>query len=244
MLTRHTSVRQLELCDPTVFGDLVLTCQSPPLTPDAMPFIPDRLAPKVALTKSRPKSPVKTIPIQRNIFKSIQIVHPEIERRRTSALVDQLLVDIYNHANSSTDYNSATSSKSQRHYSLDINTIEALQEKGIEELQALIITLHDHVGRIGSILVRQLKRRDALRRQREAHCDVITIHLRKHSEVVCSAHLVVVPVLGRRRRITRRRDVPRGCPCIRAPASHYKAPRRSISTYLPPSHTTTNTLAA
>lgn len=130
MLTRHTSVRQLELCDPTVFGDLVLTCQSPPLTPDAMPFIPDRLAPKVALTKSRPKSPVKTIPIQRNIFKSIQIVHPEIERRRTSALVDQLLVDIYNHANSSTDYNSATSSKSQRHYSLDINTIEALQEKG------------------------------------------------------------------------------------------------------------------
>lgn len=92
---------------------------------------------------------------------------------------------------------------------------------GIEELQALIITLHDHVGRIGSILVRQLKRRDALRRQREAHCDVITIHLRKRKyiintfyrssidiAVVCSAHLVVVPVLGRRRRITRRRDVP------------------------------------
>ncbi|KRT78697.1 GTPase activator protein [Oryctes borbonicus] len=181
MLTRQRTVRQLQLCDPTVFGDVVLTCQSPPLTPDAMPFIPETTPSKIPITK--PKLPVKTVPVRRNIWKTIEVIHPDIERRRTSALVDQLLVDIYNHASSSTDYNSATSSKSLRHYSLDMNTVEALQEKGIEELQSLIVTLHDHVGRIGSILVRQLKRRDALRRQREAHCDVITVHLRKRASI-------------------------------------------------------------
>lgn len=93
-----------------------------------MPFIPETLPPKIPIIKAKPA--VKTVPVIRNLFKNIEVVHPEIEKRRTSALVDQLLVDIYNHANSSTDYNSATSSKSQRHYSLDINTLEVLHGKG------------------------------------------------------------------------------------------------------------------
>lgn len=47
------------------------------------------------------------------------------------------------------------------------------------ELLVLITNLNGHVYDVGKILVRQLKRRDALRRQTETQCDVITKQLRK-----------------------------------------------------------------
>lgn len=45
------------------------------------------------------------------------------------------------------------------------------------ELRLLIKCLNGHVCDVGKILVRKLKRRDALRRQMETRCDVITRHL-------------------------------------------------------------------
>jgi hypothetical protein len=49
----------------------------------------------------------------------------------------------------------------------------------VSELTSLASYLEYHVERAGSILVRQLKRRDALRRQQDAHSDVITGQLHK-----------------------------------------------------------------
>lgn len=129
MLTRSIEVRQLQLCDPTVFGDVVVTCQSPPLTPEAMPFIPDGLPPKTASAKCE-STGIKSVPIIRKIYKEIQVIPLEVEKRKTSALVDQLLVDIYNHANTTTDYNSGTSTKSLKNFRLDSFTEESLHEKG------------------------------------------------------------------------------------------------------------------
>lgn len=53
----------------------------------------------------------------------------------------------------------------------------------IEELLSIITCFRNYIERKGSVLVRQLKRRDTLRRQQEALCDVITrqLILRKYS---------------------------------------------------------------
>lgn len=59
-----------------------------------------------------------------------------------------------------------------------------------EELHLLIDFLKDRVLREGrSNLLRHLKRRDALRRQREAHCDVINdcLHKRECMINICDA---------------------------------------------------------
>lgn len=47
----------------------------------------------------------------------------------------------------------------------------------VPELLSIIACLRNYIERIGSVLVRQLKRRDAVRRQQEALCDVITRQL-------------------------------------------------------------------
>lgn len=44
----------------------------------------------------------------------------------------------------------------------------------LNELHTIIGCLQEHIGRTGSVLVRQLKRRDALRRQQQSTCDVIS----------------------------------------------------------------------
>ncbi|KAG5867542.1 hypothetical protein JTB14_003240 [Gonioctena quinquepunctata] len=101
--------------------------------------------------------------------------------RRASALVDELLMDIYYSVhNGSTDYNS-TSGKSHRSSWVEIVN---LQEKDVNELISILTCLNNYTERMGSVLVRQLKRRDALRRQQEAYCDVITRNLEKREYVI------------------------------------------------------------
>ncbi|CAG9766935.1 unnamed protein product [Ceutorhynchus assimilis] len=96
---------------------------------------------------------------------------PKLEKRRASALVDELLLEIYNTVhNGTTDYLS-TSGKSQKNCC--INLVD-LQDKNVAELSAIVVCLNEHLAHTGSVLVRQLKRRDSLRRQQQAHCDVIS----------------------------------------------------------------------
>lgn len=63
------------------------------------------------------------------------------------------------------------------------NFLHLLKKIGLfsdkSELVSLSSYLEYHVERAGSILVRQLKRRDALRRQQDAHSDVISSQLLK-----------------------------------------------------------------
>lgn len=61
----------------------------------------------------------------------------------------------------------------------------------LDELKSAIGLLRGHVCEVGKILVRQLKRRDALRRQTEAHSDVITKQLRK-CEYIINTSLIQV----------------------------------------------------
>jgi hypothetical protein len=101
-------VRQLESCSREMFGDLILTRQTPP--------------PEVAFSHV-----VQAVPVTLTLRKSsIDHPHADLEKRRASDLVEELLVDIYSSVNGS-DYNSATSTKSHRSFVTGINH---LQEKG------------------------------------------------------------------------------------------------------------------
>lgn len=56
---------------------------------------------------------------------------------------------------------------------------------GKDELQVLLVTLHDHVVHTGGLLIRQLRRKDYLTAKRDKQCDIITAHLQAHSEKRC-----------------------------------------------------------
>lgn len=104
-------VKQLEVCDRGMFGDVVVTCQTAPNIPipQPKPFVPpaERYA-MVGLSGNGDRW--------------------ENERRRASVLVDELLMDIYSKIGAGlTDYNSATSSKSSKECRLDE---KSLWEKG------------------------------------------------------------------------------------------------------------------
>lgn len=89
-------VKQLETCNREMFGDVIVTCQT---------------SPKVLLSQVENYVP----PIIFENKKSNSWTRDgENEKRRASVLVDQLLSEIYgnNGAGISSDYNSATSSKS------------------------------------------------------------------------------------------------------------------------------------
>ncbi|XP_056635014.1 uncharacterized protein LOC130444061 isoform X1 [Diorhabda sublineata] len=144
-----------------MFGDLILT--SPNLTTDNFPRkIIMSLAYDIGLQKA-------------SAYNKVMENGDESEKRRASALVDQLLMDIYNSVHTSTDYNS-TSGKSHKSSWAEVVNLE---DKDLDELLTYLTCLKNYVERMGSVLVRQLKRRDALRRQRDAYCDVITEHLGK-----------------------------------------------------------------
>ncbi|XP_044271093.1 uncharacterized protein LOC123015436 isoform X2 [Tribolium madens] len=155
-------VRQLESCSREMFGDMILHHQTPP-----QQSVFGEIIQAVPVTLS----------IRKSSMESPSNKYTDYEKRRASDLVEELLVDIYSNINGS-DYNSATSSKSHRSFVAEINN---LQGKDATELLSLISYLECHVERAGSILVRQLKRRDALRRQQDAHSDVITSQLLKRS---------------------------------------------------------------
>ncbi|XP_069704210.1 serine-rich adhesin for platelets-like isoform X2 [Periplaneta americana] len=130
-------------------------------------------------------------------------------RRRVSHLVDELLLDIYGkwngngngsyvggrrrHSTNSSAHESdccstsgASSWKIQPYQPVqginDSLQRSRLRNKSVPELEALIATLRSDVQYAGSLLVRQLKRRDALISRREKQHDVITAFLQALSE--------------------------------------------------------------
>ncbi|XP_031350562.1 uncharacterized protein LOC116176222 [Photinus pyralis] len=165
MFTSRGRVQALEQCRYTsVFGDVVILNQSLPMKSqqELIPLPSLSRTPFKGLSKSREQSEIES-------------------KRRASQLVDELLLQIYhrNKCLSCSGYTSTTSLRSQTSFSKYSSS--DLEEKSVVELSALIQQLENHVIRSGCALVRKLKRRDALRRQREAHCDVISNHLHKHN---------------------------------------------------------------
>lgn len=102
-------VRQLELCDRSMFGDMVLTCQSYP-----------------SIKMNNEIRPIKIIQPVRYRTKSEGSVSKwrERDKRRASALMDQLLIDIYGTIHNYSDYNSATSSRSHKIFSFEKYELE------------------------------------------------------------------------------------------------------------------------
>ncbi|XP_046396746.1 mucin-5AC-like [Ischnura elegans] len=127
-------------------------------------------------------------------------------RRRVTGLVDQLLIEIYglwggregrerhpSRDDSSTDYmtewSTTTGSSSlhsgvafQKGVALDSLRKSRLKGKDIDELGEMVATLEENVNYAGSLLVRQLKKRDTLISKRDRHCDLITAILQAVSE--------------------------------------------------------------
>ncbi|KAF5279232.1 hypothetical protein FQR65_LT03480 [Abscondita terminalis] len=163
-------VRALELCNSNVFGDVVVIRQSlPMLSQSKLTPLPNLLA---TTFKDDGKSDDDSLTEGKK--------HTN-EQRRASKLIDELLLDIYHRSKSMSfsGYTSTTSLKSQR--SVTKYSSSDLGKLSVLELLTVIQQLEDHVVRTSCALVRKLKRRDALRRQREAHCDVISSHLHKHA---------------------------------------------------------------
>jgi hypothetical protein len=63
-----------------------------------------------------------------------------------------------------------------------VHNIQVISSIGIPELEALAATLRYDIQYAGSLLVRQLKRRDALISRRDKQNDVITAFLQALSE--------------------------------------------------------------
>ncbi|XP_023029096.2 uncharacterized protein isoform X1 [Leptinotarsa decemlineata] len=154
-------IEPFEKCHREMFGDLVLTCQTP-----IQGELPRRLVLPVTYSVEVRRASADSATNTRIL---------ESEKRRASALVDELLMDIYYSVHNSTDYNS-TSGKSHRSSWVEVVNLE---EKEVAELSYIMTCLTNYTERMGSVLVRQLKRRDALRRQQEAYCDVITRKLQE-----------------------------------------------------------------
>ncbi|KAL3269076.1 hypothetical protein HHI36_008159 [Cryptolaemus montrouzieri] len=154
-------VRQLEYCNKQMFGNLIVTCP--------------------VYASHMPKKLIKPVPITlKPVTTSEEIVRKhlmEAEKRKASLLVDQLLLDIHNSIQHSTDYNSTTSGRSSQKY-VSSQTSE-LCKRDVPDLHALVELLGGQIERVGVKLVRRLKRREALRRQQEANCSVITCQLKK-----------------------------------------------------------------
>lgn len=128
MLTaRQRRIRQLESCNREMFGDLVVTCQSPPNVPVSppVPLVFRGSAPfRRAASQDEPER-------RRN----------ESDKRRTSALLDQLLADIYSKFDGNhSDYNSATSQQSQRGRRIDK---KELREKGWHFKTVYLVVLNE-----------------------------------------------------------------------------------------------------
>lgn len=96
-------ILQLETCNPTMFGDLIVTCQTPGIRGD---YSGPAVLPVSYSVEMRRCSADAVSNLKPSIF--------ETDKRRATALVDELLMDIYYtiHAGT-TDYNS-TSGKSFR----------------------------------------------------------------------------------------------------------------------------------
>ena len=132
-------------CDPTVFGDVILTVQTPPPVPIHTMDFPVVLRHEhislVPLASPKPIKSANTVVSGKLLIRSFSegagmtqaLVqgNVEVEKRRASALVDELLAEIYAQSVSTTDYNSGTSSKSQRNSYIETLSEDALRSKGL-----------------------------------------------------------------------------------------------------------------
>lgn len=110
-------IKQLEKCDPTMFGDLIVTCQTPKENCDSS--VP-AILPVTYTVGMRRYSATDAVTDY-----NFSICHAE--KRRATALVDELLMDIYYAIHTgTTDYNS-TSGKS---FKGPFTEILSLHEKG------------------------------------------------------------------------------------------------------------------
>ncbi|XP_030761772.1 LOW QUALITY PROTEIN: uncharacterized protein LOC115886662 [Sitophilus oryzae] len=163
-------IEQLEHCQKEMFGSLVISFVNAPMVPELENTNLKQVEYYVDVwdkeTNRTPIKPKRTL----SFDEAIRTPNPEQEKRRASALLDELLVEIYNNANNGTTDYYSTSGKSQRSVWLEVVD---LHEKDTHELLAILSCLRVHVQRAGSVLARQLKRRDALRRRQQVRCDVI-----------------------------------------------------------------------
>ncbi|XP_011880484.1 PREDICTED: uncharacterized protein LOC105568985 isoform X2 [Vollenhovia emeryi] len=100
-----------------------------------------------------------------------------------TSLVDQLLLDIYgipmgDRRRSESDSTASSLKTRPRHQYLQ-KTRLLLKRK--DELQILLMTLHDHIIHTGGLLIRQLRRKDYLTAKCDKQCDIITAYLQAHS---------------------------------------------------------------
>lgn len=111
-------IKQLEKCDPTMFGDMIVTCQTP-VDIQGVTSEPAVLPVNYTINMRRSSEADVLSEFRQSIF--------DHERKRASALVDELLMDIYYTIhNGTTDYNS-TSGRSYKGSFLDAVNI---REKG------------------------------------------------------------------------------------------------------------------
>ncbi|XP_076278137.1 uncharacterized protein LOC143208013 isoform X3 [Lasioglossum baleicum] len=108
---------------------------------------------------------------------------PSGKERSVSSLVDQLLLDIYglpdgDRGRSESDSTASSLKARPQHRQLQK---ARLLWKSTSELQILIRNLRDHINHTGSLLIRQLRRKDYLSIKREKQCDIITAYLQAYS---------------------------------------------------------------
>lgn len=110
MFVGRRRVCQLEMCDRNVFGNMVIVRQNPPVSPLPSTFT-DPIPMPSPLTQSRRRTTSDELQ-----FSSRE--KEQNERRRTSQLLDELLLDIYNRDNCSSlsGYTSTTSLRSQKSF--------------------------------------------------------------------------------------------------------------------------------
>ncbi|KAL0105831.1 hypothetical protein PUN28_015925 [Cardiocondyla obscurior] len=100
-----------------------------------------------------------------------------------TSLVDQLLLDIYGMPMSErgrSESDSTTSSVRTRPQHQYLQKTRLLLKKK-DELQILLMTLHEHIIHTGGLLIRQLRRKDYLTAKCDKQCDIITAYLQAHS---------------------------------------------------------------
>ncbi|KAG5330544.1 TBC30 protein, partial [Acromyrmex heyeri] len=100
-----------------------------------------------------------------------------------TSLVDQLLLDIYgipmaDRGRSESDSTASSLKTRPQHQYLQKTR---LLLKRTDELQILLMTLHDHIIHTGGLLIRQLRRKDYLTVKCDKQCDIITAYLQAHS---------------------------------------------------------------
>ncbi|KAF7266021.1 hypothetical protein GWI33_020612 [Rhynchophorus ferrugineus] len=117
--SRHVIlIGPLETCQKGVFGDIVVSCVNSEVAPDVRQSISHQLDFSIRMYEQNNRKPIKPRRTQ-SFDLAIEKQSPELLKRRTSDLLDELLVQIYNSTNNTTDYYS-TSGKSQRSAPIDV----------------------------------------------------------------------------------------------------------------------------